>query len=233
MLKGAKNLEFYSNITKEARKALSFPLLKVLSHEISLTNWSDNKKQVIWTAMSVAFFGSFRLGELLTSFRMTFNEAETLLWEDLIFSKEVVTITVKVPKSRNPKGEYIDLFLLPDARYCPVRALKRLENMSNITDRRTPVFSLKNGIFLTPDQLTSTMRSLLTPHLGSEATQYSGHSFRAGLPSALAACPEVSSEESIKSWGRWSSDSFKLYTRLRLNQRRFVFEKILTAINLK
>jgi hypothetical protein len=82
MLKGAKNLEFYSNITKEARKALSFPLLKVLSHEISLTNWSDNKKQVIWTAMSVAFFGSFRLGELLTSSRTTFNEAETLLWED-------------------------------------------------------------------------------------------------------------------------------------------------------
>jgi hypothetical protein len=232
MLKGAKNLEFYKNMTKEARKAMTFPLLKILSHEISLTIWSEIRKQVIWTAMTVAFFGSFRLGEILAPSQTRFVKEETLLWRDVNLSEEVVTITIKIPKSKDPRGEYIDLFSLPDKRYCPVLALKKLKNMRVKTDDISPVFSFSDSSHLTPHMLTDTVRSLLTPHLGDDANQYSGHSFRAGLPSALAACPEASSEEAIKSWGRWSSESFRLYTRLKLSQRKFVFSKMLTAINL-
>jgi hypothetical protein len=84
-----KNLDFYSAIAKGARKALSFPLLKILSHETALTNWTDIKKQVVWTAMSVAFFGSFRLGEILSENPTKFNSAETLMWSDVKFSEEV------------------------------------------------------------------------------------------------------------------------------------------------
>jgi hypothetical protein len=76
------------------------------------------------------------------------------------------------------------------------------------------------------------MRQLLKPHLGDDAQHYSGHSFRAALPSALTSCPEILSDESIKSWGRWSGDSFKLYTRLKLKQRKFIFEKIVESLKL-
>jgi hypothetical protein len=230
MLKGAKNLDFYSAIAKGARKALSFPLLKILSHETALTSWTDIKKQVVWTAMSVAFFGSFRLGEILSENPTKFNSAETLMWGDVKFSEDVITITIKIPKSRNPKGDFIDMFALPDKRYCPILALRKLKSMNG--DLNLPVFAFEENNFLTPAMLTDTVRTLLTPHLGADAAHYSGHSFRAGLPSALAACPEVSSEEALKSWGRWSSDSFKLYTRLKLSQRKFVFQKMLKAINM-
>jgi hypothetical protein len=232
MLKGAKNLEFYSDLTKDSRRALTFPLLKILGHEIALKNWDEMKKQVIWTAMLTAFFGSFRLGEILSKYENSFNVNETLLWKDVVFSKGVVTITIKIPKTRKTSVEFIDLFSFPDTRYCPILALKKLKTMQSTHTAEAPVFALTENTMLTPTAMTQTLRTLLEPHLGAEAALFSGHSFRAALPSALASCPEVSSDESIKSWGRWTSGSFRLYTRLKLNQRKHIFNKIVQSLRL-
>jgi hypothetical protein len=38
MLKGAKNLALYSNISKKARLVMTFPLLKLIGHAIAETN---------------------------------------------------------------------------------------------------------------------------------------------------------------------------------------------------
>jgi hypothetical protein len=233
MLKGAKNLEFYENLAKASRKAMTYPLLKVLSHEIAGSGWTEDSKQVLWTAMTTAFFGSFRLGEILAKSKSAFNVNETLLWRDVKFSTGAVTITVKVPKSRKAKAEYIDLFHLPDTRYCPILALKKLRALHSTHTEDTPVFSFTDGTLLTPSMMNDTLVTLLQPHLGDEAVLYTGHSFRAALPSALASCPEISSDESVKLWGRWTSDSFKSYTRLKLNQRKYIFEKIVQSLNVK
>jgi hypothetical protein len=233
MLKGAKNLEFYTDLTKPTRKAMSFPLLKILSHEIASKNWDPERKQVIWTAMVTAFFGSFRFGEILSKSENAYNENETLLWRDVIFSKGAVTITVKLPKNRKACAEYIDLFSLPDSRFCPILALRKLRAIHKAKSDSHPVFSYTNGSMLTPTVINNTLTLLLTPHLGEEAALYTGHSFRAALPSALASCPEISSDELIKSWGRWTSSSFKLYTRLKLNQRKYIFDKIVESLKIK
>jgi hypothetical protein len=224
MLKGAKNLEFYADLAKTSRRALTFPLLKILGHEIALQNWSEEKKQIVWTAMLTAFLRSFRLGEILSKHEKSFNVNETLLWRDVVFSKGVVTISVKLPKTRKTCVEFIDLFSFPDTRYCPILALKKLRALHSTHTAETPVFALTDSTMLTPTAMTHTLRALLKPHLGDEANLYSGHSFRAALPSALASCPEISSDESIKSWGRWTSGSFRLYTRLKLNQRKHIFD---------
>ncbi len=65
MLKGAKNLATYNEIFKPAKFVMSFHLLKLIGHEIAKSNWDKDKKLVIWTACCIAFFGSFRLGEIL------------------------------------------------------------------------------------------------------------------------------------------------------------------------
>jgi hypothetical protein len=232
MLRGAKNLDFYKSLAKNTRKVMTYPLLKILSHQIAIAGGPVEEKQLYWTAMVVAFFGSFRFGELLSKTETKFNENETLLWENVVFSKDSVTIHVKIPKNKKEQGEYIDIFTLPDGRYCPVRALRKLKS-THCKSEKDPVFTTLHDTYLTPSIMTEKLRQLLRPTLGEEAMHYSGHSFRAGLPSALASCPDIASEEDIRSWGRWGGDSFKAYTRLKYRQKKIIFQKIVSAINIK
>jgi hypothetical protein len=230
LLKGVQNLQFYKNISGNIRRAMTYPVLKILCHQIASSEWSKDSKCVFWTALTVAFFGSFRFGELLSSHKNCFNENETLLWEDIKFSNDSVTIHVKIPKSKKSSGEYIDLFEFPDKRFCPVKALKNLFNVAKFNSPKSPVFAFENGNCLTITTVNNTLHSLLSPLLGKRAVEFSAHSFRAALPSALASCPDLVSDEQIKSWGRWSSDSFRLYTRLKVQQKRYIFGKIVSAI---
>ncbi len=64
---------------------------------------------------------------------------------------------------------------------------------------------------------------LLSKHISENAKNFSGHSFRAGIPSALLA-----SDSDIMVWGRWSSDSYKTYTRLKHSARITIFNKIIS-----
>jgi hypothetical protein len=58
-----------------------------------------------------------------------------------------------------------------------------------------------------------------------------GHSFRAGLPSAMANDPEAVKDFEICQWGRWSSESYLLYTRLKFKQKQALFRKITEVLN--
>ena len=181
MIKGAENLNFYKKFTEGSRKVMTLPLLKILSHQIAISDWEKLNKQVLWTAAMVAFFGSFRFGEILCSSENTFHPAESLLWEDVIFKKDCVLIKIKIPKSRNPKGEFMDLFKIEDCFFCPVTALVRLRNLKGQSlDPKKTVFTFKSGKNLT----STTLNTCLV--IGAEAHHISGHSFRAALPSVLA-----------------------------------------------
>ena len=231
MLRGAENLEFYTTPKGVDRRVMTYPLLKILGHQVAKSEWSENSKQVVWTTMLTAFFGSFRLGELLGSKEGSYNPSETLLWEDVVFKNDSVIIKIKIPKSRNPRGECVDLFELKQANYCPVTALRRLKQLTGSKARATsPVFTFESGKILTPCSLNTTLFGLLQPVIGQAACQITGHSFRAALPSALANRPDIACDEDIKLWGRWDSDAFRRYTRLKPNQKRAVFFKIVSSL---
>ena len=229
-LRGAENLNFYSSMIGGARKVMTLPLLKILGHRISISDWNDWDKQVFWTAATVAFFGSFRFGEILAISQSSFHEAETLLWKDISIKDDTAVIHIKMPKSRKLEGEFVDLFQLRGQGYCPVSALKRLKKMALLSKNDKPVFTLNSGKFLNSTLLNSTLYSLLQPVIGESAAMITGHSFRAALPSALANRPDLASDEDIKLWGRWSSPCYKRYTRLKPMQKRIIFEKIVTSL---
>ena len=180
--------------------------------------------------MTVAFFGSFRFGEILCSSPSKFVEDESLLWKDIIFNEDSVLIKIKIPKSRNGKGEFVDLFTIPNCTFCPVLALKRLFSLK-ARNPLSPVFEFTSSLLLTSGSLNTSLVKLLQPVIGDSALLISGHSFRVALPSVLANRPDLASDEDIKRWGRWSSASFQLYTRLTPLQRRIIFSKIVSAIH--
>jgi hypothetical protein len=78
---------------------MTFPLLKILGHEIAVCDWPTNSKRVVWAASCVAFFGSFRMGELLAN-KENCVETETLTWDCVNFTSETTAvIQVRFPKN--------------------------------------------------------------------------------------------------------------------------------------
>jgi hypothetical protein len=144
LIRGAENLHFYSKEKKEQKKVMSIPLLRILGHELAKNNWSEHSKVVVWSTYSVAFMGSFRLGELLAKTETEFNPLETLMWQDIKFMKDdSIQIHVKVPKTRTAKGEHISLFPFPFYGCCPVAAIKKLRSIAEKNgDLDKPVFML-------------------------------------------------------------------------------------------
>jgi hypothetical protein len=95
----------------------------------------------------------------------------------------------------------------------------------------SPIFAYKYDQFLTRNKLNSILEKLLTPHLKEDAKLYSCKSFRAALPSALAAFPNLGNKLAIKRWGRWNSEAFERYTRLNHNAKKEIFAHFSAAIS--
>jgi hypothetical protein len=232
-LRGAKNLNFYTVRKKVSKKAMSLPLLKIIGHEIAASNWSDDSKLVTWAACCVGFFGSFRMGELLPKCKRSFNPFESLLWDDIVFFEDnSIQLHNKIPKSRTEHGEHISLFEFKNHNCCPVLSLSLLKSKrSDAKYLSYPVFAFENGTFLTKSKLNNIIHKCLQPHIQDEATLYSCKSFRAALPSALAALPCSSNEKFIKRWGRWNSEAFERYVRLSHLAKKRIFKKFELALN--
>ena len=166
---------------------MTLPLLKLIGHELAIKNWEENSKLVVWTAMCTAFFGSFRMGELLSKAEFGFSHFDTLLWADIRFLKDgSIQIRNRIPKNRSQTGEIIDLFPF-EGSSCPVNSLKKLWTELP-HEKNMPVFRFKSGKFLTQKTFNSVITDCLKPHFKDKAFDYSGHSFRVGLPSALSSC---------------------------------------------
>jgi len=122
MIRGAKNLQFYSGRQDFGKKVMTLPLLRIFGHNLASSNWTENSKSVVWTAACVAFFGSFRFGELLPKKDDSFNCFETLLWSDIrILNDGSVLIRNKIPKTRTAGGEFISLFEFNAFNCCPIK----------------------------------------------------------------------------------------------------------------
>jgi hypothetical protein len=235
MLQGAQNLSLYNGIVNRSRLAMTFPLLKILGHEIAISDWTPNSKRVVWAASCVAFFGSFRMGELLAS-KENCIDSETLTWDCVNFTSEsTAVIQVRFPKnSKNGSCQFVDIFKVDKPAVCPYECLKNLKTFSSWSSKKdSPVFRFETGKLLTTGHFTKIIRNLLRPHLGNLVQQLSGHSFRAGIPAALANHPSLLSSDDVQKWGRWTSSSYLAYTKLKLAARKEIFKKLLYAIEKK
>jgi hypothetical protein len=206
MIKGAKNLASYSATKKEPKAVMTLSCLKILGHEIAKSSWNTFEESVYWAACTVAFFGSFRMGELLCPTEDSYNE-DMLVWSDVFLNGDSsVVLTIRHQKSNKAGDERVEVFAFPGHNCCPVKALNCLNKLRGNRRQDLPVFAFSDSRYLCKKALNDELRKLLGHHLPGQAML--GHSFRAGIPSALSAIPELVTLEEIQAWGRWSSQGY-------------------------
>jgi len=237
MLKGADHLilsaqtQPYNN-----RRAMTLPLLRHFGHMLSTSDWHPAKRQCLWTAGLLAFFGTIRMGELLSPTEKQFDTTCTLTWGDIHYRDEddSFLIHLKIPKTAPKQGEFVDIFKFPKFGCCPVAALKkhRVRQLElGKGGRKDPVFTLPEGKLATTSMFNSSLKILMKDICDFQINSISGHSFKAGVPSELNRHPELLSQDDIKGWGRWNSDAYQRYTRLHLDQKKSIFQRITAVLN--
>ena len=232
-MRGAENIANVNGTCKTDRLPMNIHLLNILRHRISELPWSPFSKQIFWTACTLCFFTSCRMGELVPSQERNFDASTTLLWDNVreINNTEFIMF-VPYSKTTGFKGKIVDIFEIKGDKNCPAAAIRKLRKMMREkTDFKSnvPVFSFHSGKNLTKKQINLWLSSLLEDFVDSNH-KITGHSFRAGIPSTLACYPDEFPNNIIKTWGMWESNSYKLYIKHEREGKRALFEKIVKCL---
>lgn len=162
-------------------------------------------------ALSCAFFGCMRAGELCVADGICFDPSTHLSTSDISFdsTKKSMNLFLKRCKTdRLNKGTVIKIGC-SGSDICAVCLMKEFME-DKLPKKDKPLFTTKWGSVLTRSYFTSVTRLALSLS-GYDPALYSGHSFRSGA--ATSAGDAGFSSWELKMLGRWSSECYNVYLR--------------------
>ena len=167
---------------------------------------------VIWAIASTAFFGFFRLGELLPEAAGNSQSATDLWWGDVAADSHTNPQMIQIHLKRSKCDQFgkgSDIVVgRTGTTICPVAALLRYITARG--DKPGPFFLTKSGSAATKPWFVGHIRTALGA-LGLPQGDFAGHSFRIGAATTAAL---VGVEDStIQTLGRWHSSAFLQYIR--------------------
>ena len=178
----------------------------------SLDASSNPDKTVLWAIATSAFFGFFRLGELLPDSVASFNAATGLAWGDVTVDSHSNPLMIQfhLKKSKCDQfGSGSNIVIgRTDTLICPVAAI--LQYIKVRGDQPGPFFLDASRATVTKPQFITQIRGILSA-LGFPQHQYAGHSFRIGA--ATTAATMGVEDSMIQVLGRWHSAAFLQYIR--------------------
>jgi integrase len=221
---------------KSVKKTVSFPLLQILGQVVGKDESKTTfDKLRFWTVCLWSFFGSFRIGELLSEQKKNYDPHRTLLWKDVgLTNKDELTIPIKSPKIPRPGGEIVLLFPCKDRTVCPVRLFQEYQEVARETglvEDDLPVFRNEDGTSWSKSEF----RNELDYFMAQTGVVRTGekivcHSFRGGIPSMLESLGTPEAEGASQEWGRWRSSAYKCYTHYHLTKKRKIFETVCSLL---
>jgi hypothetical protein len=223
----------YKNIEKRKRKhkpvkPINLSILLQIRNNLSNTKMGRGSRLAIWAASLLAFWGSFRLAEILPSRRLAFDKFSDLLWNDIHWRKESFLLDIKQPKISHGWADRVEIFQIASSHFCPVHALKKLKHYWKRKDKNyksKPVFRSSSGKILTKRKFLSTIRKGLQQS-GKPWKQITGKSFRSALASELENFSNTFKERHIKILGRWKSNAYQRYIRKFRKEKKLVMKEI-------
>ena len=235
-LKGAEAKPRLSRRPRAVRRAVSLPLLKILCHTVPDLQLDLHEKLLLRAVFTISFFGTMRIGELLGKPENCSDPNKKLRWSDAKNLGGATLLHLKSAKVVHKGGDYIYLFPVQDPVICPVKALDRLRESAaglGLVKENCEIFAdhwgepWKRHVF--DSCLDKLVKKTGLMHRGETVT---GHSFRAGIPSALGALGSAEATHALKEWGRWRSPAFEAYTKRDLSAKFHIFVHILQSLHI-
>ena len=185
-----------------------------LVRSLVFTNSSAWQRSLFGTMFLVAFYGLFRLGELVT--KSTHLGSSVVQYHSLTCLTcnanglpHTAKISISEYKHNPSKRPFHILIAREDSpSLCPVTAL--LEYTRPRGDRPDPLFCNADFSSVSFHQFNTELQRCLI-YCGLDIRRFKSHSFRIG--GACHAADKGFSDAQIRALGRWKSDAFKVYLR--------------------
>ena len=169
----------------KVRLPMTAPLLRQIKTELERS--AHPNRVVIWAVCCTAFFGFFRLGELLLSAPSSFNARVHLAWGDVAVDNPRTPKMIKIRLKQSKTDQYghgVDVVMgRTDLDLCPVAAI--LAYMATRGDCHGPFFLTVDGKTLPKSVFITEIRKIIRV-LGLPDSNYAGHSFRIGAATSAA-----------------------------------------------
>ena len=131
---------------------------------------------MIWAAMTLAFFGFLRIGELTCN--SNFDPKCHLIFSDVTFmpssSPKYMLVRLKVSKTDPFRTGQSIVIGRTNSNLCPISAMLAYLNSRTPFANTGPLFTYESGSFLTRENLTKETRLLLSKG-GLDCKEYAGH----------------------------------------------------------
>lgn len=197
------------NRQKDTRMPISPEILNKLLHALPSVCYSNYESFLFSSLFSIAFFGFFRVGELVQNSNISIGHA--LQCHNIRYVSEHNSIQIHIPFSKTDQSGRGTTLMLPaiSSPTCPVKLFKSYFDIR--PHFQGTFFRHINGDPVTRFQFVSLLKkALLTA--GIHSNIYNSHSFRIGA--ATAAYSAGLDGEDIASYGRWKSNCYKSYIRI-------------------
>ncbi|KAM3936683.1 uncharacterized protein RB166_019563 [Leptodactylus fuscus] len=195
--------------SRDSRRPLSFRVLVDLVGALGQVCSSEYEAVLFGLAFSLAFFGAFRVSELVSPSR---GRPGGLLLSDCWRSGDELVCRIRKSKTDQlGRGLLVRLRHLPGSAVCPVA---NFESFLRVRPEGGLALLLHaDSSCLSRFQFVQVLRRGLQV-LGLPSRDYSSHSFRIGA--ATEAARWGLPQDMIRRIGRWESDRFKIYVRPQL-----------------
>eukprot|EP00079_Xenopus_tropicalis_P032320 XP_017946091.1 PREDICTED: uncharacterized protein LOC101731448 isoform X2 [Xenopus tropicalis] len=188
------------------RRPITFNILGGLFDQLGVLANSPFEITLFKLAFSWAFFGAFRISELVSH-----NRAGNggILARDVIRSEGSVSILIRDSKTdKQRKGFRVELFGIQGHHTCPVSCFDSYYSMR--PDQQGSLMIHQDGSSLSRYQFIAILKRALKG-LQLAGKEYGSHSFRIGA--ATEAARWGLGADVIRRIGRWESNRFKAYVR--------------------
>lgn len=203
MLEGCKRLRH----RQDFRAPISLSMLNRLVALLSNVCYTEYESSLFEAAFYLAYFGLFRISELVVCSNLTIHRALTK--SDVTFESETSAVIIRLRVSKtNQTGKpvFVRIPSSGDTKIC-ISALQKYAKIASSNSEQ--FFCHANGKPLTRYQFSSVLSK--TCKQAGFNSKILTHSFRIGRATDLAL--QGLSDDKIKMMGRWSSNSYARYIR--------------------
>ena len=182
------------------RLPITFELLAAMRQFLAPERHHDHC--MLWSALTLGFFGFLRCGELVARSR---GAPAPLTREDVAVENDRITLRLRHTKTRPTQTVTISI-ARSGGEVCAVKALEAYLHRRG--HGPGPLFVYASGQAMVREQLITNLRSLCR-RLGLDSSVYSGHSLRIGAATTAAA--RGLPDWLLKALGRWESECYQTY----------------------